>query len=78
MAKVFVITGTPGVGKTYVSKAIAKKIKSCQVINVNEIAKKEGYLQGKGPFGENIVNMRKLEKLLNALARRSKYTYVIM
>lgn len=58
------ITGTPGTGKTFLAKKLAKKLKA-KVINEKEFAvkKKAGKLNRK--LGEVEVDVKKLEKELN-------------
>ncbi|MBS7654222.1 adenylate kinase family protein [Candidatus Bathyarchaeota archaeon] len=43
--RIIVITGTPGVGKSSISKALASKI-NAQVISIGELVKKEGLYSG--------------------------------
>ncbi|MGC8671773.1 MAG: AAA family ATPase [Candidatus Micrarchaeia archaeon] len=73
-----VVTGTPGVGKTRLAKLLAKKFPDSELIEANEIAKKEKCIEGRGKFGAYIVNMGKLEKKLNGLVGKSRHKVVIL
>lgn len=59
-----ILTGTPGTGKTEVSKILAKKLKA-QLINVNELIDKYHFFRGiDNSDGAKIVNLRDLEDYL--------------
>ncbi len=61
------ITGTPGTGKSTLSKIISKKIEYLRV-EVNEFAEKQGLFTEKDmKRGSWIVDEKKLEKAINAI-----------
>ena len=65
--KIF-LTGTPGVGKTTVSKLLAKKL-SAKVININELVKEKSLYIGLDEKRNSvIVDLKKLCKEINKIA----------
>ena len=63
------VTGTPGVGKTSVSKELGKRLK-CRVVNEMEFALQNGIGKWDGVENELEVPVRKLEKELNAYLKK--------
>ncbi|MFH0971096.1 MAG: adenylate kinase family protein [Candidatus Micrarchaeota archaeon] len=61
------ITGTPGTGKTSISKEIAEEL-NCDVVHVNELVKKKK-LYSKIEKKEHIADFRKLRKELVKLMK---------
>jgi adenylate kinase len=71
-----VITGTPGVGKTTVSKVIAQK-KGFRLIELNALAK-EGRIEGKDPERDAmIVKPRAIKAALRKIFKGSRDTFII-
>ena len=62
------ITGTPGVGKTSVSKSLGKKLKS-KVLNEKEFALEKGIGKWDSEEDELIVPLGKLRKALNQMLK---------
>ena len=65
------ITGTPGVGKTSVSKALGKTLK-CKVLNEKEFSLEKGIGKWDTEENELVVPLTKLEKELNLLLKTEK------
>ena len=63
------VTGTPGVGKTAVSKELGKRLK-CKVVNEMEFALKEGIGTWDGIENELEVPVKKLENNLNRYLKK--------
>ena len=63
------VTGTPGVGKTSVSKELGKRLK-CRVVNEMEFALQKGIGKWDGVENELEVPVKKLEKELNAYLKK--------
>jgi adenylate kinase len=59
--KVIILTGVPGVGKTTVSHALAKRM-GIPCINISELVEKEGLNLVEEEFGISIVNIERLKK----------------
>jgi adenylate kinase len=57
-----IITGTPGTGKTSISKELAKEL-DCKAVHVNELVKEEK-LYLKVENGEYVADFKKLAKIL--------------
>lgn len=68
MEKLIVITGTPGTGKSTLAEHLGKRI-GAEVIGANEIAKRYGYEIGKDGYGTSIIDMGKLERKINQIAK---------
>ena len=67
-----VLTGTPGTGKTSMATQLAK-LAGGPLIDLNAFARKNKlFLKEKGAFGESVVNVEKMEKLLAAALRNEK------
>jgi len=79
MEKLIIITGTPGTGKSTLAEYLGKKI-GADVIGANEIAKRYGYEIGKDGYGTSIIDMNKLEKKINQIAKehsKKKITLIL-
>ena len=68
MEKLIIITGTPGTGKSTLAKYLGEKA-GAEVVGANEIANGYGYVIGKDGYGTSIIDMKKLEKKVNQIAR---------
>jgi adenylate kinase len=68
MEKLIIITGTPGTGKSTLAKYLGEKT-GAEVVGANEIAKSYGYVIGKDGYGTSIIDMKKLEKRINQIAK---------
>ena len=68
MERLIVITGTPGTGKSTLAKYLEGKI-GAEVLGANEIAKRYGCETAKDGYGTSIIDMSKLEKKINEIAK---------
>ncbi len=69
---VYICTGTPGAGKTELSRELAKQLK-IKYVDANTIIKKEKLIEGYDELREtNIVDEKKLAKALIQLAKTGK------
>ncbi len=66
-----VITGTPGVGKTHYAKLLGKVL-GAEVIDVNKFAISKGLTIGKGPFDSKIIDIKRLQNLLNKFMEKQE------
>lgn len=77
LGKVICVTGTPGTGKTVVAKALAKKL-NYKYIDVNEVIVKYKLVEGYDKKRQcNIVDEKKLAKVLIAIIKERKKGLVI-
>jgi adenylate kinase len=75
--RAIIITGTPGVGKTVVSKAIAIRLEATYV-SLSDIAKEEKLVSGVDEERKTlIVNIKKISKLIKEIIRRSQRDIII-
>ena len=77
MAKVFIVTGSVGAGKTTLAKKLARK-KKAKYVDVNKII--DEYKLGEGYDKKrkcNIVDVKKLNKALIKIIKNSKEDLVI-
>jgi adenylate kinase len=75
--RVIIITGTPGVGKTVVSKAIAIRL-GATYVSLTEIAKEEKLVLGVDEERRTlIVDIKKISKLVKEIILRSQIDIVI-
>lgn len=75
--KVFIVTGTPGTGKTTFAKKLAKTQKAAY-IDVNVVIKENKFYQGyDGKLKTRIVNLGKVIKHLTKLIHSAKQNLVI-
>jgi len=65
------ITGCPGTGKTSISEQLSKALGS-ELIKINDIVDEKKLWSRKGKFGEKIVKMKELERLLNSILKKKK------
>ena len=63
-----IITGTPGTGKSTLAKYLGEKTEA-EVIGANEIAKRYDYVMGRDGYGTSIIDMKRLEKKINQIAK---------
>ncbi len=66
-----IITGTPGVGKTTIAKALAQKLK-CKCINEHEFCEKNKIGKLDKHSGELVVQLRALQKSLKRVLEKEK------
>ena len=67
----FIVTGTPGTGKTTFAKKLAKE-KRYEYIDLNELARMADAIEGKDPNRDAfIVNEKKLMKALSAAIKKN-------
>jgi len=77
MKNIIVITGTPGVGKTTLCAQLKKSIKGCKLYNATDLVNKFKLYSGKDKFGAKIVKMKKLEQIINQIAKQEKAATII-
>ncbi|MFH1257989.1 MAG: adenylate kinase family protein [Candidatus Micrarchaeota archaeon] len=65
-----IITGTPGTGKTSISKGLAKEL-GCEAVEVNRLIR-ERKLYSHIENGEHVADFGKLGKLLRKMLRKEK------
>lgn len=65
------ITGSPGVGKTSIAKALGKSLK-CRVVNEKEFAVEQGIGKWDSKNEELVVPLGKLQKALNQVLGKEK------
>ncbi len=70
MKRIVAITGTPGVGKTSISRKLHKKIRGSVLIDVNSVAKDNKLYLGKDRSGEKIVDIKKLARIINIAIKK--------
>lgn len=68
---IILITGTPGVGKSSVSKALAKRFKIKRIINEKEFALSKGLGKWDKGRDELVVPLGKFAKALNAELKKN-------
>lgn len=71
MKKILVITGTPGVGKTTLTKLLCKKI-NAKMYDATSIVNKNKFYSGTDKFGSKIVQMEKLSLQINRIIKSEK------
>jgi adenylate kinase len=75
--RVIVIAGVPGVGKTTVAGALAKRLE-CPVIEVSELAMKEGTLLGRDREREtDVVDLLKLKERVGEAVSATKGSIIV-
>ncbi|MDE1845741.1 MAG: AAA family ATPase [Candidatus Micrarchaeota archaeon] len=72
MNKVIVITGTPGVGKTTISKMLSKRLVGSRLYDANSIAKNHKLYLGKDKFGSKIVKIKGLEREIGKIVKSNR------
>lgn len=78
MKKIIAITGTPGVGKTTIAKALARRLSGSELILANDVINSHRLYSGISPDGARIVRMKALERTLNRMVSSSKAGVVIV
>ncbi len=76
MKQVIVVTGTPGVGKTTLTKIFAKKI-GAKLYDATSIVNKNKFYSGKDKFGSKIVKMDKLSLEIAKIIKSEKSKLII-
>lgn len=72
-----IVTGTPGVGKTLISKALASKI-NAQVISISELVKKEKLYRGIDKKRRTLVaDIEKVSKRINKIIHSASTNLII-
>ena len=78
MHRIVVITGTPGSGKTTISRMVAKAVSGSVLVSANEIVKKKHVYLYKDKDGALVVDMRKLKVELGRCIKANKRGTVII
>ena len=78
MKRVIAVTGTPGTGKTTISKKLAKALKNCELINANDIVKEKRLFSSYAEDGAMVVKMTRLNQEINRRVRSSRADFVIV
>lgn len=78
MQRIFVITGTPGVGKTTMLNGIKKRLSDCSVYDTTKIINDYKAYRGKDRFGTKIVNLGKLRRILLRMLAKDKSRIIIL
>ncbi|MGC8652139.1 MAG: AAA family ATPase [Candidatus Micrarchaeia archaeon] len=71
------ITGSPGVGKSYFSKEIAKRV-NARIVELNDLVKSGGLYSRIDSSGSVVVKLGALGKAVRAEKRRSRQTLLIV
>jgi len=75
--RVIVVTGTPGVGKTVFSRALAEKLNATYV-NVGEVALKKGFIKGVDRERETrIADIKKLKAWMREFTNKTRGIIVV-
>jgi len=75
--KTIIVTGTPGTGKTYLAKKLAKKF-NFQYIDVNELINKNKLAEGYDKKRKcKIIDIKRLNRFLINLIKKSKKNLII-
>ncbi len=78
MRSIIVITGTPGTGKTTLARSLKRRLKGSELIEVNELVKKEKLFGGYAKDGARLVNVARLSKSLQEKIKEGKARTVIL
>ena len=78
MPKIIVVTGTPGSGKTTISRKITKAIRNSVLVSANEIVERRHAYFYKDRDGSKVVNMGKLKNGLKQAIEENKGKTVII
>jgi adenylate kinase len=71
------ISGVPGVGKTTVSRLLAERM-GCQLVNISELAKREGLTKGSDPFREtSVVDLDRMRARLAEIIKESEGATIV-
>lgn len=71
------VTGTPGTGKSYFSRELAKSLAGAKLIEINDVVKEHRLYSGIGRDNAMIVKTRQLEKKLEADIAKSRGVVVL-
>ncbi|MDE1856031.1 MAG: AAA family ATPase [Candidatus Micrarchaeota archaeon] len=77
MKRIIVITGTPGVGKTTLVKALKSSL-NASAYNATDIVNKFKLYSGKDKFGAKIVKMKQLQDRIAKIIRSDKSQIIIL
>lgn len=77
MKRIIVITGTPGVGKTMLVKALKARL-NASVYNATDIVNKFKLYSGKDKFGAKIVKMKQLQERIAKIIQSDKSQIIIL
>lgn len=70
--KAIVITGTPGTGKTELSKRLKRTYPKSIIIDANRLIIKNKLYSGSDRYGAKIANLKGLQKLVNGIIARNR------
>ncbi len=71
------VTGTPGVGKTYLSKSLSMIVSNSKVIEINSIVKRYGLFSGIDELGAKIADLKRLSIRINRMLKNETHTVFI-
>ncbi len=75
--RVIVITGTPGVGKSSISKALASKI-NARVISIGELVKREGLYSGVDRKRDTLIaDVDKISERINEIISKASTDVIV-
>ncbi|MBS7634790.1 adenylate kinase family protein [Candidatus Bathyarchaeota archaeon] len=75
--RVIVITGTPGVGKSSISKVLASKI-NAQVISIGELVKREGLYSGVDRKRDTLIaDVEKISERINEIISKASTDIIV-
>ena len=75
---VIVITGTPGTGKTTIAKSLASRLPGSTLIHINDRIKEKKLYTSLASDGALVVDMRKLNKEIQAILKENKSKNLIL
>ncbi len=79
MPTIIAITGTPGVGKTTLAKKIIRKSRNKIVFfDIKKIAEQNNLILGKDKYGSKIIDIKKLQKIINAKVKKGYVGHTIL
>ena len=76
--KLFVITGTPGTGKSTIAGKVAGQLRGAELVHVNDVVRRRKLYSSYSRDGAMIVKMGKLRLELERIIRRSRSRTLIL